>query len=104
MNTIGLDWIPFPEAVDQLFSGSQFQIGAQNQRFRDTDSDQMAGVIFPEAVSAWYLFQVLQRLSNPAVQNTESRRDLSNQIFQHMKDVGRSRWRTCDRAVGTDLM
>ncbi|KAL2166908.1 hypothetical protein VTG60DRAFT_2016 [Thermothelomyces hinnuleus] len=107
MNTMGLNLgfpIPSPDALDQFFPGSPFQIGGQNEGFRDANSDQMARVVFPEAVSAWYLFQVLQHLSNPAVQDTDSRRELSNHIFRHMKATGRPRWRACDRAIGTDLI
>ncbi|KAL2165399.1 hypothetical protein VTH06DRAFT_697 [Thermothelomyces fergusii] len=107
MNTMGLNLdfpIPAPDAIDQFLPASPLPIAGQNQAFRDANGDQMSGIVFPEAVSAWYLFQVLRRLSSPAAQDAESRRELSNQIFRHMRATGRSRWRACDRAIGMDLI
>ncbi|KAK4243483.1 hypothetical protein C7999DRAFT_18162 [Corynascus novoguineensis] len=107
MNTVGLNLgfiIPFPDALDEYFPATSFRYGGQSQDFRDANSHHIAGIVFPEAMSAWYIYSVLQQLSNPSMHNDGSRASLSIQIVQHMRSMGTSMWRASDRAIGTDLI
>jgi hypothetical protein len=107
MQTTGLapyTEVPLPEQLDRYFP-VQFQFGGPHQGFRDTNSDQIHGMVFPEATSAWYLSTVLQRLSDPTESGIDPK-ELTDTILQHAKLLSSPQWLTCGRnaAVGVDLM
>ncbi|KAK4153243.1 hypothetical protein C8A00DRAFT_34014 [Chaetomidium leptoderma] len=110
MHTTGLapvSVIPFPEAFNQYFPATDpFQFGGQDQGFRDANSDYIDGIVFPEATSAWYLSNVLQQLSNPALPGTLDHKALSDMIWRHAKDIASAKWRAGDRhaAIATDFV
>ncbi|KAK4242707.1 hypothetical protein C8A03DRAFT_40048 [Achaetomium macrosporum] len=110
MHTAGLDAIsviPLPEHFDQhLASGSPLQFGAEEQGFRDANSDGIEGMVVPEATSAWYLSRVLQQLSDPALPGNVDSKTLSSMIWQHAQDISSAKWRAGDRnaAVCMDLI
>ncbi|KAL2199037.1 hypothetical protein P885DRAFT_31089 [Corynascus similis CBS 632.67] len=107
MNTADLNLgfiIPFPNALDEYFPATSFGYGGQSQDFRGANSDHIAGIVFPEAMSAWYTYSVLKQLSNPSMQNDSSRASLSIQIIQHIRSMEASMWRASGRAMGTDLI
>jgi hypothetical protein len=107
MQTTGLapfSVVPLPQQLDQYFP-VQFQFEGPHQGFRDTNSDQIHGMVFSEATSTWYLSTVLQRLSDPALSGMDPK-ELTDTILQHAKSLSSPQWLTCDRnaAVGVDLM
>ncbi len=108
MHTMGLDLVvPLPDAFDRYFLAHlPFLRVAQYQGYRDVNSDQIEGIVFPEAGSAFYLSKVLEQLSNPALLGAIDHISLSGMIWQHARETAAAKWRAGDRnaAVGTDFM
>jgi hypothetical protein len=115
MHTANLHWdfsIPFPESFDQYLPGS-VGLGFGNQAggpaggtFLDANIDQIDGIVWPEATSAWYLSNVLQQLSSPNPPSPADRNMLSGAITAHTINMLSSNWKRGDRAaaVGTNFM
>lgn len=109
MHTTGLapfSVVPAPESLDNHFPASaQFQFGGPPQGFRGANSDQIHGMVFPEATSTWYLSTVLQQLSDPTLSEIDPK-TLTDRIWQHAKSLSSAEWLTCGRnaAVGIDFM
>jgi hypothetical protein len=103
--------VPFPQHFDQYFPPS-FPFLPPGQTFRDANSDQIEGIVFPEATSAWHLSFVLQLLANPqlltdpTLPGYTNPKELSTMIADHAKDIVASKWRAGNRnaALGTDFM
>ena len=108
MHTMGLDlMVPLPDAFDPYFLASlPFRRVAQYQGYRDVNSDQIEGIVFPEAGSAYYLSRVLEQLSNPTLPGALDPIALSEMIWLHAREMAAAKWRAGDRnaAVGTDFM
>ncbi len=110
MHTMGLNLmslVPTPDAFDRYFLASLPHLRvAQYQGYRDVNSDQIEGIVFPEAGSALYLSKVLEQLSNPTLLDTIDPITLSGIIWQHARETAAAKWRAGDRnaAVGTDFM
>ncbi|KAK0631715.1 hypothetical protein B0T14DRAFT_559472 [Immersiella caudata] len=115
MHTTNLHWdfsIPFPESFDQYLPGS-VGLGFGNQvggsaegTFLDANIDQIDGIVWPEATSAWYLSNVLQQLSSPNLPSSADRNMLSGAITAHTINMLSSNWKRGDRtaAVGTNFI
>jgi hypothetical protein len=106
-SSIGADFsVPFPEAFDQYLPDSMmFRLQGQSQPL-DANIDQIDGMVWPEANSAWYLSNVMQQLSNPASPPPADRNALSGAITAHTINLLAGNWRSGDRtaAVGTNFM
>lgn len=107
--------IPFPESFDQYLPGSlSYGFGNQEPRpgsgsgagFLDGNIDEIDGMIWPEATSAFYLSNVLQQLASPSAPTANDRNMLSGAITAHTISILSGNWGRGDRtaAVGTNFM
>lgn len=112
MHTANLGWdfsIPFPESFDQYLSGGlSYSFGSQasGSGHLGGNSDQIDGMVWPEATSAFYLSSVLQQLANPGSPTATDRNMLSGAVTTHTINVLSGNWKRGDRtaAVGTNFM
>ena len=110
MHTMGLNLmsvVPLPDAFDRYFLASlPFLRVVHYQGYRDVNSDQIEGIVFPEAGSAYFLSKVLEQLSNPTLLGAIDPIALSEMIWLHAREMAAAKWRAGDRnaAVGTDFM
>jgi len=118
MHTANLHYdfsIPFPESFDQYLLGSMGigfgghaggAVAGSGAPFLDANIDQIDGIVWPEATSAWYLSNVLHQLSSPTTPTTADRNMLSGAITAHTINMLSSNWKRGDRtaAVGLNFM
>ncbi|KAK3934061.1 hypothetical protein QBC46DRAFT_429320 [Diplogelasinospora grovesii] len=111
--------VPFPEVFDQYLPDSLgFGLQSPGQNYPsgvvlDANMDQIDGMVWPEASSAWYLSNVLQELSSGRSElgpypppPTAQRNVLSGAITAHTLDLYAGNWKDGDRiaAVGTNFI
>ncbi|KAK1755262.1 hypothetical protein QBC47DRAFT_212792 [Echria macrotheca] len=111
--------IPFPESFDQYLPNSlSFGFGGQGSAsgsasasgsravFLDSNTDQIDGMVWPEATSAFYLSSVLQQLTSPSPPIPNDRNMLSGAITAHTINLLSGNWGRGGRtaAVGTNFI
>lgn len=95
--------VPFPEYFDQHLGGHMSPLPPDAAA--DGNNDRIAGMVWPESYSAWYLSTLLRQIhcaSNPPPTVAE-RNALSHAVSAHTMDTMSKNWRFGSRCATTAM-